>query len=167
MAPENRTRTQKDRGLSALIWGLSILLCLTFLAFAAVGVGFLRTVRTGAAARSEASLEERSAEEITPPPARGTDQPSTGKGSKIPAATPEPTPRVDLPELELNPQSPSEMQVFASIPDVVEAASGSVVGVIQYQREARTGKLTEYGSGSGFIVSSDGYILTTWALVRM
>ena len=52
------------------------------------------------------------------------------------------------------------MQVFASIPDVVEAASKSVVGVITYQQNVRTGRLEEYGSGSGFIVSENGYILT-------
>ena len=71
----------------------------------------------------------------------------------------------DLPEFELSVQPSEEMQIFASIPDVVEAASASVVGVIQYQQNLRTGSLVEYTSGSGFIVSENGYILTNAHMV--
>ena len=77
-----------------------------------------------------------------------------------PMPTMDPSTLENLPKMELNVQAPSEMQVFASIPDVVEAASDSVVGIIHYQPNLRTGKLEEYASGSGFIVSENGYVLT-------
>ena len=48
------------------------------------------------------------------------------------------------------------------IPDIFDAASPSVVGVINYttQMFGERRMLSIYGSGSGFIVSSEGYILT-------
>ena len=77
-----------------------------------------------------------------------------------PRPTMDPSALENLPKMELNVQESNEMQVFASIPDVVEAASDSVVGIIHYQPNLRTGKLEEYASGSGFIVSENGYVLT-------
>ena len=160
MEPKKVGQTKQDKGVSALIWCLSILLCMTFIACAVVGVGFLRIMRVNAAARPTPT-EKGTVEEITPAPATPKeDQPSEKAGKQASQPTQTPAPKENAPQLELNIQTPNEMQVFASIPDVVEAASGSVVGVIQYQRSSRTGKLEEYGSGSGFIVSEDGYILT-------
>lgn len=160
MEPKKIGQTKQDKGVSALIWCLSILLCMTFIACAVVGVGFLRIMRVNASARPTPT-EKGTVEEITPAPATPKeDQPSEEAGKQASQPTQTPAPKENAPQLELNIQTPNEMQVFASIPDVVEAASGSVVGVIQYQRSSRTGKLEEYGSGSGFIVSEDGYILT-------
>lgn len=160
MEPKKVGQTKQDKGVSALIWCLSILLCMTFIACAVVGVGFLRIMRVNAAARPTPT-EKGTVEEITPAPATPKeDQPSEEAGKQASQPTQTPAPKENAPQLELNIQTPNQMQVFASIPDVVEAASGSVVGVIQYQRSSRTGKLEEYGSGSGFIVSEDGYILT-------
>ncbi len=48
------------------------------------------------------------------------------------------------------------------IPDIFDAAAPGVVGVVQYTSQQLGGKLSlqVYGSGSGFIISSNGYILT-------
>ena len=160
---EKYNNSKRDKSVSALIWCLSILLCLTFIACLVVGTGYFRIMRAQSAL-AQSPREEK--------PSQGTFQPikpeATPRIDKSPADTVEkaatptmaPVAREDLPEMELNVQATDEMRVFASIPDVVEAASGSVVGVIQYQPNARTGKLVEYGSGSGFIVSENGYILT-------
>ena len=148
MEPEINNRTKQDKGLSALIWTLSILLCATIVGFMVVGIGFFRIMRVQTAVKTTPA-PELPAVEITPEPMETAPQPAV-----------EPAPQEELPQMELNPQTPSDMQIFASIPDVVEAASGSVVGIIQYQPNARTGKLTEYASGSGFIISENGYILT-------
>ena len=148
MEPEINNHTKQDKGLSALIWTLSILLCATIVGFMVVGIGFFRIMRVQTAVKTTPA-PELPAVEITPEPMETAPQPAVG-----------PAPQEELPQMELNPQTPSDMQIFASIPDVVEAASGSVVGIIQYQPNARTGKLTEYASGSGFIISENGYILT-------
>lgn len=148
MEPEINNHTKQDKGLSALIWTLSILLCATIVGFMVVGIGFFRIMRVQTAVKTTPA-PELPAVEITPEPMETAPQPAA-----------EPAPQEELPQMELNPQTPSDMQIFASIPDVVEAASGSVVGIIQYQPNARTGKLTEYASGSGFIISENGYILT-------
>ena len=156
-----RTKTKQSKGFTALIWGMSILACVLLVAFVVIGTGYFRIQEVRAAISqpifTEAPTEAPTAAPTAEPEAAPTAEP-------IPESTPLPTtePGVteDLPDLELNIQGQDEMQMFASIPDVVEAASASVVGIIQYQPNARTGRLEEYGSGSGFIVSENGYVLT-------
>ena len=164
MEPE-QFRTKQDKGVSALIWCLSILLCVTFIACMVVGAGFFRIRRTQSALAqpSETMQSQRnaSAAPATPaPPTPGIDPVPSERIDMTPMPTMDPSTLENLPKMELNVQAPSEMQVFASIPDVVEAASDSVVGIIHYQPNLRTGKLEEYASGSGFIVSENGYVLT-------
>ena len=166
MEYKKTNRTKQDKGVSALIWCLSILLCVVFIACMAVGVSFLRYLRIEAAV-SSAPAQERQTQRATTPPSLPPAQPTPGidpapsqKNEAAARATMDPSALENLPRMELNVQQPSEMQVFASIPDVVEAASASVVGVIQYQPNLRTGRLEEYASGSGFIVSENGYVLT-------
>ena len=164
MEPE-QFRTKQDKGVSALIWCLSILLCVTFIACMVVGVGFfrIRRAQSALAQPSETMQSQRnaSAAPATPaPPTPGIDTVPYEKIDMTPMPTMDPSTLENLPKMELNVQEPSEMQVFASIPDVVEAASDSVVGIIHYQPNLRTGKLEEYASGSGFIVSENGYVLT-------
>ena len=160
MEPEINNRTKQDKGLSALIWTLSILLCATIVGFMVVGIGYFRIMRVQAAVKATLA-PELPAVEVTPePPAPMIEPPTPEPVEATPQPAAEPVPHEELPQMELNPQTPGDMQVFSSIPDVVEAASSSVVGIIQYQPNARTGKLAEYASGSGFIVSENGYILT-------
>ena len=169
MEPEKFVRTKQDRGISALIWCLAILLCALFVACAVIGVGFFRIQRVQTAI-AQAPVQEPAVERSTMPPKASpeptpeatpaVEEPTAAviETTPVPAASPESS--ESLPQMELNVQQPNEMQIVASIPDVVEAASGSVVGIIQFQPDARTGKLEEYGSGSGFIVSENGYVLT-------
>ena len=156
-----RTRTKQSKGFTALIWGMSILACVLLVAFVVIGTGYFR-IQEVRAAISQPIFTEAPAEAPTAAPTAEPE--ATPTAEPIPESTPLPTtePGVteDLPDLELNIQGQDEMQMFASIPDVVEAASASVVGIIQYQPNARTGRLEEYGSGSGFIVSENGYVLT-------
>ena len=158
MEPEKLYGTKRNKGLSTLILCLSILLCAMVVAVAVVGTGLLR-VKEVRAAISQPLVTEQPTEtvEATPEVTPSVDPTpvATPAGTPLPAATPE-----ELPQLELNVQDKDQMQVFASIPDVVEAASASVVGIIQYRSNARTEQLEEYGGGSGFIVSENGYILT-------
>ena len=156
-----RTRTKQSKGFTALIWGMSILACVLLVAFVVIGTGYFR-IQEVRAAISQPIFTEAPAEAPTAAPTAEPE--ATPTAEPIPESTPLPTTEPgateDLPDLELNIQGQDEMQMFASIPDVVEAASASVVGIIQYQPNARTGRLEEYGSGSGFIVSENGYVLT-------
>ena len=156
-----RTRTKQSKGFTALIWGMSILACVLLVAFVVIGTGYFRIQEVRAAISqpifTEAPTEAPAAAPTAEPEATPTAEPIP---ESTPLPTAEPGATEDLPDLELNIQGQDEMQMFASIPDVVEAASASVVGIIQYQPNARTGRLEEYGSGSGFIVSENGYVLT-------
>ena len=156
-----RTKTKQSKGFTALIWGMSILACVLLVAFVVIGTGYFR-IQEVRAAISQPIFTEAPTE--APAVAPTAEPEATPTAEPIPESTPLPTTEPgateDLPDLELNIQGQGEMQMFASIPDVVEAASASVVGIIQYQPNARTGRLEEYGSGSGFIVSENGYVLT-------
>ncbi len=165
MEPEKLDRTKQDRDVSTLIWILSILLCALFVACVVIGTGFFRIMQIRAAVSQPPQAVEPSQRATLPPLSTPAPTPKISlPTATVVVSTPRPTvdPEVaeGLPQLELNVQGPDQMQLFASIPDVVEAASSSVVGIIQYQPSARTGRLEEYGSGSGFIVSENGYILT-------
>ena len=160
---------KRDRGAQALIWILSILLCVVIVLFLLIGAGFSRAVRARAAMvreKEQAVSTQKATLPVLPTP-EATPM-ATPEIEPMPTKAPEfsPLPTVDpsileaLPKLELNVQQPAEQKTFASIPDVVEAASKSVVGIIHYQPNPRTGKLEEYASGSGFIVSENGYVLT-------
>ena len=73
-------------------------------------------------------------------------------GHEMPALDGVPPDLADVPQFFLN----------NPIPDIFDAVSDSVVGVVNYttQRIGERRMLAIYGSGSGFIVSSEGYILT-------
>ena len=184
MEPEKLNETKRDTGVSALIWCLAILLCALMVACVVIGVGFLRIMAIKTTAATE-PVEERVVESATMPPATATpaptpkaatDTPPAAEVEKTPEAVVEATPtaavvrtpkatlspeiRDSLPDFELDVQDSDQMQIFASIPDVVEAASQSVVGIVQYRTNYRTGKLEASGGGSGFFVSENGYILT-------
>jgi len=172
---------KRDRGIQTLIWTLSILLCVVIVAFLTICVGFGRVTRIRAALAPRIEQSEPTNEPVSEPTAEATlpvpPTPDITPGveaepvpTEEPQATPQPTaePSVpqEFPELELNVQQSDEMKMFASIPDVVEAASNSVVGIIHYQPNQRSGKLEEYASGSGFIVSENGYVLTNAHVVN-
>lgn len=160
MEPEKLNKT-KNKGLSALIWCLSILVCALLVAFTVIGTGFFRIQEARAAISQPIVTEQPTEEPTAAPEATPTDEPTAIPAPEAtPAPTADPQTVEELPQLELNVQGPGDMQTFASIPDVVEAASPSVVGIIQYRPNARTDRLEEYSGGSGFIVSEDGYILT-------
>lgn len=114
--------------------------------------------------------------EKTPPVPPHTEDPffPVPSATPSPSAQAEPTDRpVPTKEAALDPNfmddaaQPFET-VFSDIPDVVDAVAPGVVGVINLQRREglRHGRLVEWGSGSGFVITTDGYILTNQHVIE-
>jgi len=113
--------------------------------------------------------------DVTPTPKVGsqaTQPPVAGQeATTVPEATPTPevanSDRV-MPNLDgIAPSLPGV--VDNPIPDIYDAVSPGVVGVLNYvQAQDSNGKTFEelYGSGTGFVVSSEGYILTNAHVVE-
>ena len=122
MEPEKFVRTKQDRGISALIWCLAILLCALFVACAVIGVGFFRIQRVQTAI-AQAPVQEPAVERSTMPPKASpeptpeatpaVEEPTAAviETTPVPAASPESS--ESLPQMELNVQQPNEMQIFA------------------------------------------------------
>lgn len=117
----------------------------------------------------------------SPASAPGSQQPQTPvntpqlaspeKSSK-PEATPkpepvEPTPMpTQRPMADLDGQLPDIVDEFNPIPDIVDACAYGVVGIDYYSSFGEDGYEYDVGIGSGFIISSDGYIVTNAHVVE-
>lgn len=96
--------------------------------------------------------------EATPTPAQ---QPAE---TERPAYTPNPTTR---PMPELNGESPVIGNAANPIPDIVEQVSAGVLGVINYAYiKDFGGSYVERATGSAFLISKDGYIVTNARVVE-
>lgn len=90
-----------------------------------------------------------------------TEQPS----AQIPAAQ-TPVSRPD-PNVEQYLAQPFDASTFSGIPDVVDAVSPGVVGVLNYQGlKSGKGEPVLAGSGSGFVYTSNGYIITNQHVIE-
>ena len=84
-------------------------------------------------------------------------QPAT----KTPTAQPAPDPDVE-PYLA----QPFDPAALTSIPDVVDAVSPGVVGILNYQNKIGKAEPKLAGSGSGFIYTENGYVITNQHVVE-
>ncbi len=73
------------------------------------------------------------------------------------AATPA---TVQVPAIEEHLAMPFDPTSFSGIPDVVDAVTPGVVGILNYQRKTAKSEPALAGSGSGFIYTENGYIIT-------
>ena len=88
-------------------------------------------------------------------------QPSAEKDpAKQPTAQVVPDPEIE--QYLAQPFDPAEL---TSIPDVVDAVSPSVVGILNYQNKTGKSEPALAGSGSGFIFTENGYVITNQHVV--
>ena len=80
---------------------------------------------------------------------------------KVPTAAPAPDP-----EIEEHLAQPFDPASLTSIPDVVDAVSPGVIGVLNYQYGKTGSDLKLAGSGSGFIYTENGYIITNHHVIE-
>lgn len=77
-----------------------------------------------------------------------------------PEVEPETEPETEETQQEEAPAGDAQMRTFESIPDVVDAVRPAVVGIVNYQNITGYAEPVAAGSGSGFVVTENGYIIT-------
>lgn len=84
---------------------------------------------------------------------------------QAPEKTPAPKPVAD-PEIEQYLAQPFDPTALTSIPDVVDAVTPGVVGILNYQSKTGKSEPVLAGSGSGFVYSENGYVITNHHVVE-
>ena len=117
-----------------------------------------------AAPASTAPSAEQTSNEVVPT-AEGQEQPAVATPDEQEPSLPARSEPTATPEAEVTPEP-----AIASVADIVEAVSGGVVTVINQQSfqgfNTTDPELQPAGTGTGFVISADGYIVTNEHVVR-
>lgn len=81
----------------------------------------------------------------------------------VPVVTPAPSPD---PQYRERMAQPFDAEALASLPDIIDACSPGVVGILNYQPSRFSLELQPTYSGTGFIITADGYIVTNQHVIE-
>lgn len=142
-----------------LVWVLVALIVIGSVTCAVLSAKGVRLMRTACFAKEIVDTLIPNSESATPAPA-ATEAPKAAQIEATPAPTHVPDP--DFMDDAAQPFA----DTFASLPDVIEAVAPGVVGVSNWRTYDRTNTQVEMSSGSGFLITTDGYILTNAHIIE-
>ena len=92
-----------------------------------------------------------------------TPMPTPDAFANVPKLTPAPSPDS---EYQQRMAKPHDEEALKSLPDIVEACMPGVVGILNYQPVLFSRDLKAASSGSGFVLTEDGYIVTNQHVIE-